>query len=339
MYLLILINNPIAIVTGAVINLYIHTYSIIGETVVLPCENKQGNDLVQWTRRDKNTEKSFTTVYTDGWRINTRLQLHERLKIVGKKDGQDYGLQISNVTMLDSGLYRCAVDTKSNLTYYFVTLEVKDIYEDLRTDSVYTVKNTTVQFMKNTDDSRVFSSIPIVPIMSIPSIVVVILALIAAIRLCQTRHMNKVSCSPVNNQPADIDEVQQSENYYDKVDYQEMSCEFQNNSLINELSYHFPDSRNVDTILVNQENLLTGPSQEIDMNNQSNVSEQTEDYSYVSNPYQPLTEHWGRYSRMYAQCPPCQTVSGYHNIADPSQFGNMYEHLLAKREDANHLYC
>ncbi|CAC5406070.1 unnamed protein product [Mytilus coruscus] len=182
-------------------------------------------------------------------------------------------------------------------------------------------------------------AIPIVPILSIPPTIVVVLALIAAIGLCQTRHMNKVSCSQVNNQPADIDDVQQSEHHYDKVDYEEMSCEVQNNSLINKSSYHYPDSRNVETVVVNQENLLTGPSQEIDRNNQANVSEQTEDYSYVSNPYQPLTEQWGRYSRTYAQCPPCQTVSGYHNIANPSQISNMYQDLLAKREDAKHIYC
>ncbi|CAG2222488.1 unnamed protein product [Mytilus edulis] len=142
--------------SGAVIHLYSHTDSTIGETVTLPCENEQGTDLVQWNRRDKNTEKSFTTVYTDGWRINPRLQLHERLKIVGGRVGQDYGLQISNVTSLDSGLYRCAVDTLSNLTYYFATLEVKDRVEVLRTDSLYSMINTTFQSMKNKDDNRVF---------------------------------------------------------------------------------------------------------------------------------------------------------------------------------------
>ncbi|XP_052059021.1 uncharacterized protein LOC127699715 [Mytilus californianus] len=329
MYLFILINNPIAIVTGAVINLYIHMESIIGETVILPCENKQGNfSGVQWARRDKNTKIYFTTVYTDGWRVNTDLQIYERLKIVGARGGKDYGLQISSVTMLDSGLYRCAVDTKTNLTYHFVTLEVKDKYEDLR----------TVQFTTNIDDSRVFSSVPIVSILSIPSFIVVMLALIAAIRLCQTRHTNKVLCLPVNNQPVGIDEVQQSENHYDEIDYEEMSCEVQNNSLSDTSSYLIPVSGNVETILLNEENSLTGPSQEIDGNSQANVSEHTYDYSYVSNLYQPLTEHWGSYCRTYAQCPPCQPVSGYHNIADPSQICNMYQHLLPIREDAKHVY-
>ncbi|XP_052084816.1 uncharacterized protein LOC127722002 [Mytilus californianus] len=340
MILFILINNFIVIVTGAVISFHINTDSIIGETVVLPCENKQGNELVQWTRRDKNTEKSFTTVYTDGWRVNPGLRLHERLMIIGSRGGQDYGLQISNVTMLDSGLYRCAVDTITNLTYYFVTLEVKDKYKNLRTHSAYTVINTTFPFMKNTEVTRFFSSIPIVSILSIPPIIiVVVLALIAAIILFQTRRKNKVSSSPVNNQPDDIEEVQQNDHYYDKVDYEEISCEVQNNSLNNEPSYHYPDSKNVETILVNQENPLTGPSQEIYSKNQASVSEQTEDYSYVSNLYQPLTEHWGLYSRTYAQCPPFQTGNDYHNIADPSQMGNMYQHLLAKREDVKHIYC
>ncbi|VDI45541.1 Hypothetical predicted protein [Mytilus galloprovincialis] len=219
MNLLILINNPIAIVAGAVLQLNFHKDTIIGETVILPCENKQGTDLVQWTRRDKNTEKSFTTVYTDGWRINHRLQLYERLEIVGKKGGEDYGLQISNVTLLDSGLYRCAVDTITNLTYYFVTLDVKDRFEDLRTDSVFTVDNTTFPFMKNTDDNRVFSPMPIVSILLIPSItVVMLLALIAAIGLYQTR--NKVSCDKSIEQ-VNIGELQQSEHFYDKVDYDE----------------------------------------------------------------------------------------------------------------------
>ncbi|XP_071140606.1 uncharacterized protein [Mytilus edulis] len=298
MILFILLNNLIAIVTGAVISFYSNTDSIIGETVALPCKNKKGTDLVQWTRRDKNTEKSFTTVYTDGWRINTGLQHHERLMIIGSRGGQNYGLQISNVTMMDSGLYRCAVDTTTNLTYYFVTLKVE--------------------------------AIPIVSILSIPPmIVVIVLALIAAIILFQTRRKNKVSSSPVNNQPAEIEEVQQNDHYYDKVDYEEMSCEVQNNSLNNEPYYHYPDSRNVEMILVNQENPLTGPSQEIYSNDQANVSEQTHDYSYVSNLYQPLTEHAehrGLYSHTYAQCPPFQTGNDYHNmhnIADPSQMDNL----------------
>ncbi|XP_071140605.1 uncharacterized protein [Mytilus edulis] len=330
MILFILLNNLIAIVTGAVISFYSNTDSIIGETVALPCKNKKGTDLVQWTRRDKNTEKSFTTVYTDGWRINTGLQHHERLMIIGSRGGQNYGLQISNVTMMDSGLYRCAVDTTTNLTYYFVTLKVEDKFEDLRTHSAYTVNNTTFPFMKNTEDTRTFSSIPIVSILSIPPmIVVIVLALIAAIILFQTRRKNKVSSSPVNNQPAEIEEVQQNDHYYDKVDYEEMSCEVQNNSLNNEPYYHYPDSRNVEMILVNQENPLTGPSQEIYSNDQANVSEQTHDYSYVSNLYQPLTEHAehrGLYSHTYAQCPPFQTGNDYHNmhnIADPSQMDNL----------------
>ncbi|XP_063443351.1 uncharacterized protein LOC134723734 [Mytilus trossulus] len=319
MNLLILINNPIAIVAGAVFQFNIHKDTINGETVILPCENKQGNELVQWTRRDKNTEKSFTTVYSDGWRINHRLQLHERLEIVGKKGGEDYGLQISNVTSLDTGLYRCAVDTISNLTYYLVTLEVKDRYEDLRTGSVFTVVNTTFQFMKNTDESRVFSPIPIVPILLIPSItVVMLLAFIAAKGLYQTRHVNKVSCSQVNDQQGNVGELQQSEHFYDKVDYDEMTCAVQNNSHITESSYHYPDTRNVETMLLNLDNPPTGASQEIDRNNQASVSEHAYDYSYVSNVYQPLTENWGTYSetRTYAQCPPCQTVSGCYNIAD-----------------------
>ncbi|CAC5372625.1 unnamed protein product [Mytilus coruscus] len=234
------------------------------------------------------------------------VRISERLKIISKKGGRDYGLQISNVTMFDSGLYRCAVDTISNLTYYFVTLEVK--------------------------------AIPIVPIFSIPSIIVVILALIAAIRLCQIRHMNKVSCSQVNNQQADIDEIQQSEHFYDKVDYDAMFCEVQNNSHITRSSYHYHDTRNIESMFVNRDNPLTGTSQKIDRNSQANVSEQTYDYSYVSNLYQLFTEHWGSDSRTYVQCPPCQTVSGYHNIADSSQIGNMYQHLLTQRKDAKHIY-
>ncbi|CAG2255517.1 unnamed protein product [Mytilus edulis] len=186
--------------------------------------------------------KSFTTVYTDGWRVNTHLQFSERLKIVDKKGRKDYGLQISNVTMMDSGLYRCAVDTRSNLTYYFVTLEVK----------------------------------------------------------------------------GNIGELQQSEHFYDKVDYDEMTCAVQNNSHITKSYYHYPDTRNIETMLVNLDNPPPGTSQKIDRINQASVSEHTYDYSYVSNVYQPLTENWGTYSetRTYAQCPPCQTVSGYYNIAD-----------------------
>ncbi|XP_063437323.1 uncharacterized protein LOC134718617 [Mytilus trossulus] len=330
MILFILLNNLIAIVTGAVISFNINTDSIVGETVVLPCENKQGTDLVQWTRRDKNTEKSFTTVYTDGWRINTGLRHHERLMIIGSRGGQDYGLQISNVTMLDSGLYRCAVDTTTNLTYYLVTLKVEDKFEDLRSHSVYTVNNTTFPFMKNTEDTRFFFSIPIVFILSIPPmIIVIVLALIAAIILFQTRRKNKVSSSLVNNHPADIEEDQQNDHYYDKVDYEEMSCKVQNNSLNIEPYYHYPDSGNVEVILENQENPLTGPPQEIYSNDQANFSELTNDYSNVSNLYQPLTEHtehWGLYSHTYVQCPPFQTGNHYHNmynIADLSQMGNL----------------
>lgn len=150
-------------------------------------------------------------------------------------------------------------------------------------------------------------------------IIVIVLALIAAIISIQTRRKNKVSSSLVNNQSADIEEVQQNDHYYDKVDYEEMSCEVQNNSLKNEPYYHYPESRNVEMIFANQE---------IYSNGQSNVSEQTNEYSYVSNLYQPLTEHtehWGLY-HTYAQCSPCQTVNAYHNmhnIADPSQMGNL----------------
>ncbi|XP_071173093.1 uncharacterized protein [Mytilus edulis] len=319
MNLLVLIYNHMVIVAGAVFQLHNHTDTTIGETVILPCENKQGTSLVQWTRRDKNTENSFTNVYTDGWRVNTHLQISERLKIVGGRGGQNYGLQISNVTMTDSGLYRCAVDTISNLTYYFVTLEVKDRYRDLATNSVYTVVNTTFLFMKNTDDSRVFSSMPIVPILLIPPIIVVmLLALIAAIGLYQTRHMNKVSCSQVIDQQVNIGELQQSEHFYDKVDYDAMTCAVQNNSHTTKSYNQYPDTRNIETMLMNIDNPPPGTSQEIDRNNQQSVFEHTYDYSYVSNVYQPLTENWGSYSetRTYAQCPPCQTVSGYYNIAD-----------------------
>ncbi|OPL33827.1 hypothetical protein AM593_05880, partial [Mytilus galloprovincialis] len=209
-------NNFLMMTQSAVISFDINIDSINGETVLLPCKNKQGTDLVQWTRRDKNTEKSFTTVYTDGWRINTGLRLHERLMINGSRGGQDYGLQISNVTMLDSGLYRCAVDTITNLTYFFVTLKIEDKYEDLRTHSIYTVINTTFPFMENTDESRFNSSIPIVSILSIPPmLIVIVLAMIAAIILFQTRRKNKVSSSQVNNQPAEIEVVQQTDHYYD----------------------------------------------------------------------------------------------------------------------------
>lgn len=162
-------------------------------------------------------------------------------------------------------------------------------------------------------------AMPIVPILLIPSItVVMLLASIASIKLCQTRHMNKVSCSQVINQQVNIGELQQSEHFYDKVDYDAMTCAVQNNSNIIKFSYHYPDTRNIETMLMNLDNPPTGTSQENDRNNQASVSEHTYDYSYVSNVYQPLTENWGTYSetRTYAQCPPCQAVRGYYNIAD-----------------------
>ncbi|VDI62131.1 Hypothetical predicted protein, partial [Mytilus galloprovincialis] len=134
--------------------------------------------------------------------------------------------------------------------------------------------------------------------------------------LYQTRH--KVSCAQNNSQQGNIGELQQSEHFYDKVDYDEMTCAVQNSSNITESSYHYPDTRNIETMLLNLDNPPIGASQEIDRNNQASVSEHTYDYSYVSNVYQPLTENWETYSetRTYAQCPPCQTVRGYYNNAD-----------------------
>lgn len=162
-------------------------------------------------------------------------------------------------------------------------------------------------------------AMPIVPILLIPPIIVVmLLALIAAIGLYQTRHMNKVSCSQVIDQQVSIGELQQSEHFYDKVDYDAMTCAVQNNSHTTKSYNQYPDTRNIETMLMNIDNPPPGTSQEIDRNNQQSVFEHTYDYSYVSNVYQPLTENWGSYSetRTYAQCPPCQTVSGYYNIAD-----------------------
>ncbi|VDI70636.1 polyadenylate-binding protein 2 [Mytilus galloprovincialis] len=104
--------------------------SVVGDTAYLPCMNIQGNIIIQWLRLNENTEtvdNTYTTTYTDGWTVNRNLPHHDRLGVVGIEGGEKYTLEISNLTIDDSGRYSCTIDNQNGTQYSYVTLKVEDV--------------------------------------------------------------------------------------------------------------------------------------------------------------------------------------------------------------------
>lgn len=114
----------------------VFSYAMIGDSVILQCQNTPGNTIIQWLRL--NPSKNVTKcTYTDGWAVNEEIRNHHRITIIGSINSTTYNLQIENLTVSDSGEYRCVSQATNKRKSYDVHLCVRGTSRIITTELVF----------------------------------------------------------------------------------------------------------------------------------------------------------------------------------------------------------